>query len=101
MAAWTAFLLCRQLSRRVAPALAGGLLFGFGTYESVETVNHLNLALVALVPLAVLLVLRRYAGRALAARASCSRSGVLLGAAVVDVQRGLRVDDRCSAGWPS
>ncbi len=62
-AAWTAFLLCRHVSGRVAPALAGGLLFGFGTYETGETVNHINLALVALVPLAALLVLRRYDGQ--------------------------------------
>ncbi|HEY3829583.1 MAG TPA: hypothetical protein VGL57_10350 [Solirubrobacteraceae bacterium] len=62
VAAWTAFLLCRHVSGRVAPALAGGLLFGFGTYGSGEAINHLNLALVALVPLAVLLVLRRHAG---------------------------------------
>jgi hypothetical protein len=61
-AAWTAYLLCRQLvPERQAPALAGGLLFGFGTYETAEMVNHLNLALVALVPLAALLVLRRHA----------------------------------------
>jgi hypothetical protein len=62
-AAWTSFLLCRQVCGRTAPAFAGGLLFGFGTYESVEMVNHLNLALVALVPLAALLVLRRHAGQ--------------------------------------
>jgi hypothetical protein len=62
LAAWTAFLLCRQLTVRLSAAFAGGLLFGFGTYESAETINHLNLALVALLPLAALLVLRRHAG---------------------------------------
>src|ERR1700722_2161201 len=62
-AAWTAFLLCRHVSGRVAPALAGGLLFGFGTYETGGAVPHPNLALVAPVPLAALLVLRRYDGR--------------------------------------
>ncbi len=61
-AAWTAFLLCRHVSGRLPAALAGGLLFGFGSYESVETINHLSLALVALLPLAALLVLRREAG---------------------------------------
>jgi hypothetical protein len=61
-AAWTAFLLCRHVSGRLAPALAGGLLFGFGTYESAEMINHLNLALVALAPLAALFVLRRCEG---------------------------------------
>ena len=67
-AAWTAFLLCRRLTRRFSSALAGGLLFGFGTYETVEMVNHLSLALVALLPLAVLLVLRRQAGETSRAR---------------------------------
>jgi hypothetical protein len=61
-AAWTAFLLCRHVTGRPPAAFAGGLLFGFCTYESAEMVNHLSLALVALLPLAVLLVLRRYAG---------------------------------------
>jgi hypothetical protein len=64
VAAWTAYLLCRYVVRGArAPALAGGLLFGFGTYEAVQMVNHLNLALVALVPVAVLLALLRYDGR--------------------------------------
>ena len=62
-AAWTAFLLCRQVSGRVGAAFAGGLLFGFGTYETAEMINHLSLSLVALIPLTVLLVVRRYAGR--------------------------------------
>jgi hypothetical protein len=77
-AAWTAFLLCRQLGGRVAAALGGGLLFGFGTYESGEMINHLNLALVALLPLAALLVLRRYEG-ALSRRAFVVALGALLG----------------------
>ncbi len=77
-AAWMAFLLCRQVCGRTAPAFAGGLLFGFGTYESVEMVNHLNLALVALVPLAALLVLRRHAGQ-MSRRAFVIALGVVLG----------------------
>jgi hypothetical protein len=77
-AAWTAFLLCRHVSGRVAPSLAGGLLFGFGMYGTGEAINHLNLALVALVPLAVLLVLRRYEGRTTRRRFILTL-GVLLG----------------------
>lgn len=61
--AWTAYLLCRELTVRRPPAFVGGLLFGFGTYESVEMINHVNLALVALVPLAALLVVRRARGK--------------------------------------
>ena len=61
-AAWSAFLLCRHLTRRFSSALAGGLLFGFCSYETGEMINHLNLALVATLPLAALVVLRRRDG---------------------------------------
>ena len=49
LAAWCTFLLCRELGTGPA-ALAGGLVFGFGTYEATETLNHLNLALVFTLP---------------------------------------------------
>ncbi len=61
--AWIAYLLCREFTVRRPSAFVGGLLFGFGTYESVEMINHLNLALTALVPLAALVVVRRARGR--------------------------------------
>ncbi|MDX6571962.1 MAG: hypothetical protein QOC86_1118, partial [Gaiellales bacterium] len=54
LAAWCAFLLCRELGTGTWAALAGGLVFGFGTYETAETLNHLNLALVFTLPLAAL-----------------------------------------------
>jgi hypothetical protein len=65
IAAWTAYLLCRTVdpTRRPWPALAGGLLFGFGTYETVEASGHLNLALTALLPLATLLAVLRSRGQ--------------------------------------
>jgi len=53
----------RLLSAAAAPAIAGGLLFGFGSYETAETINHPNLAFVALVPTVALLVLRRHRAR--------------------------------------
>jgi hypothetical protein len=56
LAAWTAFLLCRRLTGQVVPALAGGWVFGFSSYELGESLNHVNLALVFPIPLAVLLV---------------------------------------------
>jgi hypothetical protein len=62
-AAWTAFLLCRHLTRRTGPSLVGGALFGFSSYVTGETINHVNLALIALLPLAALLVVRRVEGR--------------------------------------
>ena len=62
-AAWGAYLLCRDLTTRTSSAIAGGLVFGFGSYETGVTINHLNLALVGLLPIAALLALRRVRGR--------------------------------------
>jgi hypothetical protein len=62
LAAWCTYLLCRELGSGTPAALAGGLLFGFGTYETAETLNHLNLALVFTLPLAGLVVTRNLRG---------------------------------------
>ena len=62
LSALTAFLLARRLTGSTPAALAAGWLFGFSTYTVGQTLNHLNLALVWLLPLAVLLVLRRRDG---------------------------------------
>ncbi|HEY1834526.1 MAG TPA: hypothetical protein VGG08_08830 [Solirubrobacteraceae bacterium] len=59
VSAFSAFCLCRYLVANTAASFAGGLLYGFGSYETVETISHLNLSLTALIPAAVLLVLRR------------------------------------------
>ncbi len=61
-AGWAAYLVCRRLTTRFWPAFVGGLLFGFSTYVTTATRGHLNLSLVAAVPLAVYLVLRRADG---------------------------------------
>jgi hypothetical protein len=58
LAAWCTYLLGRELGSGTPAALAGGLVFGFGTYETAETLNHLNLALVFTLPLAGLAVAR-------------------------------------------
>ena len=63
LAAWCTYLLCRELGSGTPAALAGGLVFGFGTYETAETLNHLNLALVFTLPLAGLVVARYLRGR--------------------------------------
>jgi hypothetical protein len=78
-AAWGAYLLCRDLTTRRSSAVAGGLLFGFGSYEAAETINHLNLALVGLLPIAALLALRRATGR-ISRRWFVLGLGVVLGA---------------------
>jgi hypothetical protein len=62
LSSWTAFLLCRRVTTRFGPSLLGGYLFGFSTYELGQLTGHPNLAFVALVPVAVLLVVRRLSG---------------------------------------
>jgi hypothetical protein len=62
LSAWTAYLLCRHLTRSTLPSLVGGYVFGFSTYELSKMLGHLNLAFVALVPLCVLFVLQRLEG---------------------------------------
>ena len=62
LAAWCTYLLCRELGTGTPAALAGGLVFGFGTYEAAETLNHLNLALVFTLPLAGLVAARYLRG---------------------------------------
>lgn len=62
LAAWTAFLLCRELTRTVAPSLVGGYLFGFSPYILGNLQGSPNLVLVALVPVLVLLVVRHVRG---------------------------------------
>ena len=62
LSAWTAFLLCRRVTGRFGPSLVGGYLFGFSTYELGQLTGHPNLALVALVPVAVTVVVRRVKG---------------------------------------
>ena len=59
LSAWFAYRLCLYLSGKPAPAFAGGLVFGFGTYMSAHLLGHLNLTSVFLAPAAVLLVLQR------------------------------------------
>jgi hypothetical protein len=59
LAAWTAFLLCRRVTRGAAwPSLAGGYLFGFSTYILAAELTHIFSAGVFLFPVAALLVLK-------------------------------------------
>ena len=57
LAAWTAFLLCRHVTRAAWPSLVGGYLFGFSSYMLGQTEGHLHMTATFLVPLAALLVL--------------------------------------------
>lgn len=59
LAAWTAFLLCRHISRAFWPSLLGGFVFGFSAFVTGHMSGHLNLVLVFLIPVAALIVLLR------------------------------------------
>ncbi|MGH7815008.1 MAG: hypothetical protein ACREQI_13540 [Candidatus Binataceae bacterium] len=63
LAAWTAFLLCRHLSKSWWSSLLGGYLFGFSAYVLSETsFGHPSLTLVFLVPIAALAAVRAIEG---------------------------------------
>jgi len=57
--AWSAYFLCRYVTRDFAAALAGGFIFGFSTYETSQSFGALNLTAVYLVPLLLLVMLKR------------------------------------------
>ena len=57
LAAWTAYLLCRHITRSALAAIVGGWAFGFSSYMLGQTLNHVNLALVWALPLIVLMVI--------------------------------------------
>jgi hypothetical protein len=77
LAAWTAFLLCRRLTRSFWPSLAGGFLFGFSSYLTAQELGHLHMTSVFLLPVAALLLLRFLEG-GLGGRGLVVRLGPLL-----------------------
>lgn len=80
LAAWATFLLCRSLTGSTAPSFAGGAIFGFSTYQSVELfAGHLNLSLVFCIPLAVWIVTRYVRGRAQAPATVALLTAALVG----------------------
>ncbi len=62
LAAWTMFLLARRVTHNVAASVVAGFLFGFSPYVIGQSINHLHLAFVCLVPLAGWLALRFFDG---------------------------------------
>jgi hypothetical protein len=79
LTAWTAFLLCRRLTRAVWPALVGGYLFGFSTFVIGGTLAHVQTTAVFLIPLVVLCLLQFFDGE-LSRRGLALRLGALLAA---------------------
>ena len=59
LSAFTAYLLCRRLVRREMPAVVGGYLFGFSSYEFAQLTGHPNLTIVCLIPVMIHIALRR------------------------------------------
>src|SRR5947209_1869714 len=76
---WTAYLLCRHLTGRVGPALLGGYLFGFSPYVLVHVTGGPYLGLAALLPVLVLLVIRRVQGTIRARRFVIATAATLVG----------------------
>jgi hypothetical protein len=62
VSAWAAYLLCRHVTRRQWPSIAGGYIYGFSPYMLTHLRGGPYLALVPLLPLIVLLVMRRVEG---------------------------------------
>lgn len=59
LAAWSMYLLCFELSKKLIPAFLSAWLFGFSSYMIAHSLGHLNLvASIFLLPLLVLLVIR-------------------------------------------
>lgn len=59
LAAWSAYLLCHQVTGSFWPALTGGYLFGFSSYELGQQLEHLHLTLIFVIPLLAYLVILR------------------------------------------
>ncbi len=77
LGAWTAFLLCRHLTRRFWPSLVSGYLFGFSGYELGQITGHLHMTSIAALPL-VALVLVRFVDGTLSRVGFVWRLGLLL-----------------------
>jgi hypothetical protein len=86
LSAWTAFLLCREITRSFPAALVGGYLFGFSVYVMGQMLGHPNLSLVFLVPVAVLIVLRRIRGELSARRATLWLAAALVGQFLISLE---------------
>ncbi len=77
LSAWTAFILCRHLTGRDGPSLVAGYVFGFSPYMLIHLTGGPYLALVALLPVFVWLVLRHVQGQ-IAPRAFVVAMGLAL-----------------------
>ena len=79
LAAWTMYLLCRELTGRTGSSLAAGYIFGFSPYMLVHLTGSPNLSLVVLVPVLIRLVVRRVRGLTSARRFVICAASALIG----------------------
>jgi len=86
LGAFTAYLLCRRLVKRELPAVVGGFLFGFSSFELGQLLGHLPLVFIFLIPVMVHLALRRVD------REISRTAYVLLMALVLALQLGLSTE---------
>src|SRR2546423_310872 len=95
LAAFTAFLLCRRITRKWLPSLVGGYLFGFSSYLLGQLFGHPHLTLVFLLPVMVHIVLRRLDGELGTGRfvAELDESGAYLGLPLILILVRLAVAD--------
>ncbi len=63
LAGWGAYFLCLELCELPAAAMLGGFIYAFSSYEAAQSFDHLNLAFTGLIPLILLVALRRVRGR--------------------------------------
>ena len=78
LSAWTAYLLCRHLTRSSWAAIVGGYLYGFSSYMLGAELGHLHLSSVFLLPLIALAGVRYLEGE-IDGRGAGWRLGVLFG----------------------
>jgi hypothetical protein len=76
-AAFSAYLLCRYVSKSRWAALVAGAAFGFSTYEIAQLNGHLHLVVIFCPPLAALTVLM-FLDRAISRRRFCLQLAVIL-----------------------
>jgi hypothetical protein len=78
LSAWTAYLLCRHLTRSLWPALVGGYLYGFSSYMLGQEQGHMHMTAIFLLPLMALAVVR-YLRAEIDGRGVAWRLGLLFG----------------------
>ncbi|HYP64165.1 MAG TPA: hypothetical protein VEQ16_09765 [Acidocella sp.] len=64
LAGWATYFLCLEIGELPWAAMLGGFIFAFSSYEAAQSFDHLNLDFTALLPLILLVALRRLRGRA-------------------------------------